>query len=103
MLCQCADAYQGSNFYLLDELVLISMNVKPFLVEKVQFAKTLWVHLDANAPLVLPVIQQSSVQEHSLNNVALMLIVNLEKRVSQENVFVEEDLILTRRLENAKI
>ena len=65
--------------------------------------KTLWVHLDVNVPLVHPVIPQSNVQEQQLNNVALMLIVDPEKRVSHENVFAEEDLILILQLENAKI
>ena len=103
MLYQCADAYQGFNFYPSDELVLILMNVRHYLVEKVLFAKTLLVHLSVNVPRVQPVIQPSNVQEQPSNNVVQMQTVEVVKLASQASACVEEDLILTHPLENVKI
>ena len=79
------------------------MNVKHYLVEKAQFARTLWVHLSVNVLRVQPVTQPSNVQEQLSSNVAQMQIADLEKLVSQANVFAEEDLTLTLRLANVRI
>ena len=72
-------------------------------MEKVLFAKTLLVHLSANVPRVQAVIQPSNVPEQPSNNAVQMQTAELVKLASQESVFVEEDLILTHRLENVKI
>ena len=100
---QCVDAYQGSNSYPLDELVLILTNVRHYLAEKVQFVKIVSERLNVNAHRALPVIPLSNVLELPSNNVALIQTADQGKLVSQENVSAEEDLTLTPQLENARI
>ena len=72
-------------------------------MEKVLFAKTLLVHSSVNVPRVQAAIQLSNVPEQPSNNAVPMQTAELVKLASQESVFVEEDLILTHRLENVKI